>query len=105
MKYKEIKVVPKLIDEGEGIFTLHRVEDKGFKVEFSRVAVIHNNEDANLFKDAFNTIQKCDLLPSELLERYNEAIEALKDSLDCSEKGDYQQYVITAQELIKKHES
>jgi len=34
----------------------------------------------NLISNAGNTIQKCDLLPSELLNRYNESVEALVDS-------------------------
>ena len=83
--------------------------------------------DAELIADAGNTIQKCDLLPSELLERYNEAVEALKDNqyiLDFAanvvrdngakqEKNSdnwvigesLQERFILNNELIKKHES
>ena len=32
---------------------------------------------AILISDAFNTVNECDMMPSELLARYNEAVEAL----------------------------
>lgn len=40
-----------------------------------------------LIEDAFNTAQKANLLPSELLERYNEAIEVLEDMHEAICKG------------------
>ena len=51
---------------------------------------IRNPEEAefnkNLVLDSFKTCQKTNLLPSELLERYNEAIEVLKWFTDFPEE-------------------
>ena len=70
-------------------------------------------QQANIIADAFNTIQKCDLLPSELLERYNEAVNLIKGmklSMQANpsfnpEGGEFFDFVESAEELIKKHES
>lgn len=43
--------------------------------------------DAELIADAGNTYQKCDLLPSELLQQRDELLEALKEIAEC--KGAY----------------
>ena len=78
--------------------------------------ILHNtipNENARLIADAGNTIQKCDLLPSELLERYNEAVNLIKGmklSMQANpsfnpEGGEFFDFVESAEELIKKHES
>ena len=37
-------------------------------------------ENVKLIEDSFNTIQKCDLLPSELLQQRDKLLEALKES-------------------------
>ena len=70
-------------------------------------------ENVNLICNAFNTIQKCDLLPSELLERYNEAVHLIKGmklSMQANpsfnpEGGEFFDFVESAEDLIKKHES
>lgn len=41
---------------------------------------------ANLIVDSFNTSNKCGMLPSDLLERYNEAVEALEVFTDNVDK-------------------
>tara|TARA_R110002012_G_scaffold78596_1_gene200188 strand:+ start:52 stop:441 length:390 start_codon:yes stop_codon:yes gene_type:complete len=65
------------------------------KMDYSRgmTTQCHN---ANLIADAGTTANKCNLLPSELLERYNEAIEALNDVVRIknpySKEKQYQQW-------------
>ena len=67
----------------------------------------------DLLVDSINTIQKCDLLPSELLERCNEAVNLIKGmklSMQANpsfnpEGGEFFDFVESAEELIKKHES
>ena len=48
--------------------------------EFSNWLIVENIKpnDAKLIADAGITANKCQMLPSELLERYNEAIEVLE---------------------------
>tara|TARA_R110000772_G_scaffold122621_1_gene228865 strand:- start:1474 stop:1818 length:345 start_codon:yes stop_codon:yes gene_type:complete len=65
--------------------------------------------DAELIADAGNTIQKCDLLPSELLERCNEAVHLIKGmklSMQANpsfnpEGGEFFDFVESAEDLIK----
>ena len=54
-----------------------------------------NEKNAKLLEDAINTSNECNLLPSELLERYNEAIEVLEKSLKVlKEFAEEQEYSV-----------
>lgn len=46
-----------------------------------------DEHNAKLFADALNTINKCDLMPSELLKERDELLEALK-YISSANKGD-----------------
>jgi hypothetical protein len=72
-------------------------------------------ENTRLIVDAGNTIQKCDLLPSELLKQRDELLEALKgvtklyvDLAECGDCGYWNPHeeepIANAEELIKKHD-
>jgi hypothetical protein len=73
------------------------------------------SENTRLIVDAGNTIQKCDLLPSELLQQRDELLEALKgvtklyvDLAECGDCGYWNPHeeepIANAEELIKKHD-
>ena len=53
---------------------------------------------ANLVMDAGNTANKCGLLPSELLDRYNEAVEALESVLP--HLGNYSDLHVSLQKKV-----
>ncbi len=69
--------------------------------------------DTNLIADTFNTSNKCGMLPSELLERYNEAVEALKgfytgvlpmiDNYNVLRSTSVKKKVLKAEQVINKH--
>lgn len=65
-----------IVDKGK-IF-IEAAEQFIIKVYSFHIKKEEAKSNAELIVDAANTAQKCNLLPSELLERYNEAIEALK---------------------------
>jgi len=59
---------------------------------------------ANLIEDAFNTISKCDLLPSQLLEQRDEAINLLNHlrPIYKEDSEPYLRYEKLREQLIKK---
>ncbi len=61
--------------EGELIATAHGFYDKERVYSYTPVT----NANAELIADAGNTIQKCGLLPSELLEQRDRLLAALKE--------------------------
>jgi len=66
---------------------------------------IDNRFDAELFADALNTIQKCDLMPSEILAQRDEIVEFIKSIVkDAKEsKREYRtERFKEAQELLTK---
>jgi len=69
------------------------------KMSFSEAG--HN---ATLMQDAFKTIYKCNLLPSQLLEERNELLQTVEELLNelRFHGDDYSSNVLKAQELIKK---
>lgn len=60
----------------------------------------HQKENAELFADALTTIQKCDLMPSELLSQRDELLKALQFLINVCPP--IWQPVKEAQELINK---
>ena len=67
--------------------TREEVEQNGFNgvhtAKGKCVALTHNNEfakeDALLITDALNTVNKCGLMPSELLKQRDEAVKLIKE--------------------------
>ena len=64
-----------------------------------------NKENAKLIADAFTTISKCDLLPSELLEQRNELLEALKDLVRYCEDNSVGAELELSKQAIAKTET
>jgi hypothetical protein len=64
-----------------------------------------NNNNAKLYTDAHKIAQKTNLLPSELLERYNEAIEVLETIKQSCDEGEIElivaQYMAIKQTISK----
>lgn len=63
--------------EQDGVNGVHTIKGKCVALTENGV---HRKHDALLITDALNTIQKCDLMPSDLLKQRDELLEALKGS-------------------------
>lgn len=62
-----------------------------------------NEANTELIANAGTTANKCNLLPSELLEQRDELLEALKDIVSWIKEGDYDNnFLIKSENAIKK---
>lgn len=55
-----------------------------------------------LFNNAHDTVMKCDLLPSELLEQRDELVEMLEKCINWMDKHKAEQLFNSAKELLTK---
>lgn len=78
----------KIPNDPEGMYSTQVYDCNGktiatiawYSVQKGNITTTTREGNAKLIADAGTTANKCHLLPSELLERYNEAIEALKEA-------------------------
>lgn len=95
-----------IIDEQDDLFIVAKIEKKNICVMLDNGQYLpwsETQENAKLIVDAFNTMQECDLLPSELLKQRNELLEFTKE---ISKRYPNSPHIFNpANELIKKIES
>lgn len=89
---------------GQDVYEIHSNEVDHIVTVWTALIEDCAENHAKLITDTFNTANKCNLLPSELLQRYNEAIEALEQIKDLCKPSNQNEFAIKsiAEQTISK---